>query len=223
MSPSKPALFRERKGRNCIIRPAFQWKYSVIAVVLVFLVSLIVSAEGYGILYQQVRSAALYQPGVSHGDIVLTLVLSAAALAVFPALVLGLWSIVTTHRICGPLYVLERYFGELIDGRFPRRRPLRKRDEFKDFYELFWRVIQQLEMSKRADFEATLAMRELAAATVGADDETRRQALETIHEQCQLRCEQYADVLGIDLDEVGPPTSTTRFQEGETQAYARMP
>ncbi|TAL37086.1 MAG: hypothetical protein EPN93_06575 [Spirochaetes bacterium] len=40
-----------------------------------------------------------------------------------------------SHRITGPIYVMTGYLRELRGGGVPRLRPLRKRDEFKEFYE----------------------------------------------------------------------------------------
>ena len=39
-----------------------------------------------------------------------------------------------THRIGGPLYVLQKQFEELCQGRIPKPRRLRKRDEFKELF-----------------------------------------------------------------------------------------
>ena len=50
---------------------------------------------------------------------------------------LGVWSFIVSHRICGPLFVIERFIGELASGRFPKLRPLRQKDEFKSFYASF--------------------------------------------------------------------------------------
>ncbi len=202
MSQPKDETSCKRHTKNYLIRPSFQWKYSIVAVSIVFLVALIVSAQAYGVLFQQARSKALYNSSVSAMDIIGTLVLSATALAAIPALALGLWSVIATHRICGPLYVLERHFGELSEGRFPKRRALRKKDEFKDFYDLFWKALKTLEEGRRADLEATVEIRNLAGSATGSDDETRKNALETILARSEAQCEQIAMVLGIDLDEV---------------------
>lgn len=53
------------------------------------------------------------------------------------ALVLFAYLIVITHRISGPLYVLSRHMRDIMEGREPDLRDLRKNDEFKDFYRQF--------------------------------------------------------------------------------------
>jgi hypothetical protein len=143
-------------------------------------------------------------------DIIGTLLLSATVLAAIPALALGLWSIIATHRICGPLYVLEQHLGELSEGRFPKRRTLRKKDEFKEFYDLFWRALTTLEEGRRADLEVTAEIRNLAGFATGSDDETRKNALDAILARSEAQCEQIALVLGIDLEDVNTHTSETQ-------------
>jgi len=38
-----------------------------------------------------------------------------------------------THRISGPVYVMTRYLREIKEGKTPTARPLRKKDELKEF------------------------------------------------------------------------------------------
>jgi nitrate/nitrite-specific signal transduction histidine kinase len=49
-----------------------------------------------------------------------------------------------THRISGPIYVISNYIREIIDGRFPSMRPIRKGDELQDFYHLFTQMVESL-------------------------------------------------------------------------------
>jgi hypothetical protein len=46
-----------------------------------------------------------------------------------------------THKISGPIYLMSEYIKEIINGSYPDLRPLRKKDELKEFYELFSRLI----------------------------------------------------------------------------------
>lgn len=48
-----------------------------------------------------------------------------------------------THKIAGPLYVMQKYMNELKNGRNPTIRPLRKRDELKAFYDDFTKLIDK--------------------------------------------------------------------------------
>jgi nitrogen fixation/metabolism regulation signal transduction histidine kinase len=54
-----------------------------------------------------------------------------------------------THKISGPIYLMSEYMKEIIKGNFPDLRPLRKKDELKEFYELFSKLITFLQ--KRED------------------------------------------------------------------------
>ncbi len=56
-----------------------------------------------------------------------------------------------THHISGPIYVISNFMKDIIEGRDPELRPLRDKDELKDFYELFQdmvRVIRKREQTK---------------------------------------------------------------------------
>jgi len=46
-----------------------------------------------------------------------------------------------THRVSGPIYVMSNFMKDIIDGREPKLRPLRSKDELKEFYELFRRMV----------------------------------------------------------------------------------
>jgi hypothetical protein len=54
-----------------------------------------------------------------------------------------------THRISGPIYVISNYFREILQGKYPEPRPLRKKDDLKDFYNLFIQVVAFLKKSKK--------------------------------------------------------------------------
>ena len=68
------------------------------------------------------------------------IIASSLGFAVLAAAAFGLWSITVTHRICGPMFVMERYLREMAAGRFPKKRPLRQKDAFKEFYDVLWRT-----------------------------------------------------------------------------------
>lgn len=59
-------------------------------------------------------------------------------------LILYMLIIRITHRISGPVYVMSNYFRDIIDGKLPDPRPLREKDELKDFYELFKELVYSL-------------------------------------------------------------------------------
>lgn len=54
-----------------------------------------------------------------------------------------------THRISGPLYVMERYVQALVDGKKPIDRDLREGDELKNLYEKLRLLSAKLEGKKK--------------------------------------------------------------------------
>lgn len=55
-------------------------------------------------------------------------------IAIFQIFFFCIYIIRFTHRIFGPIFVINRYVQELIDGKNPVPRALRDKDEFKDLY-----------------------------------------------------------------------------------------
>ena len=65
------------------------------------------------------------------------LLVALIATIIIQAIVLYIMIIRITHRISGPIYVISNYFREIIEGKVPELRPLRDKDELKEFYDLF--------------------------------------------------------------------------------------
>lgn len=76
------------------------------------------------------------------------------------ALVLGLYMIVMTHRVAGPLFRFGRYFDDMRDGKLPKVWNLRKGDEFAEFFTRFRDANESLR--KRGQKEIVLYDRLLA-------------------------------------------------------------
>ncbi|MFH0975662.1 MAG: hypothetical protein V1874_07745 [Spirochaetota bacterium] len=55
----------------------------------------------------------------------------------------------TTHQISGPIYHISAYIREIINGKYPDIRPLRKNDELKEFHELFAQMVESLKQKKK--------------------------------------------------------------------------
>ena len=64
-------------------------------------------------------------------------------------LILYMLVIRITHRISGPVYVMSNYFRDIIDGKLPDPRPLREKDELKDFYALFKELVYSLKEKEK--------------------------------------------------------------------------
>ena len=59
------------------------------------------------------------------------------ALILVQAVFLYFYLINMTHRISGPIYVISQHMQDIIDGKKPNLRELRKNDELKSFYKKF--------------------------------------------------------------------------------------
>ena len=67
-----------------------------------------------------------------------------AGIAALMAAALGLVGILITHRVAGPIFVMGHYMSVLAQGRFPRMRTLRQRDELKSFFQTFIEAVSAL-------------------------------------------------------------------------------
>ena len=54
-----------------------------------------------------------------------------------------------THRISGPIYVMSNYMKEILDGKLPNPRKLREKDELKEFYDLFVKLVDKIKADKK--------------------------------------------------------------------------
>lgn len=197
----KAANLACRRWRNYFIKPAFQGKYLALVVVSVFLASTCMSFTLFGLLHHQARARALSMAAPNMGESASTMLLFAGAYAVILALAFGLWSIILTHRIGGPLYVMEGYLAELTAGRFPRMRTLRKRDELRELHEAFRKAVEAMKANRQSDLAALTKALNTAASAVSADDKSREGALLSISAQLEDMCDMLRGSLGFRFDE----------------------
>jgi methyl-accepting chemotaxis protein len=78
---------------------------------------------------------------IKHNNILLV---SLTAVLIFQGAFLYFIMIRKTHRISGPIYVISKYIREIIEGRLPSVRPIRRGDELQDFYNLFTQMVESL-------------------------------------------------------------------------------
>ena len=75
---------------------------------------------------------------------------SVVILVVIQGIVLFFILILKTHRIAGPIFVMSMYMRQIVEGTIPETlRPLRKKDEFKSFYDLFGQMVETLRAAKK--------------------------------------------------------------------------
>jgi signal transduction histidine kinase len=56
-----------------------------------------------------------------------------------------------SHRISGPIYVMSNQIRDILKGKTPSMRPLRQKDELKDFYNLLGQLLDRYDEKETAD------------------------------------------------------------------------
>lgn len=168
------------RGRKCrkqyVVNAAFQWKCCATIAVVIFFASSIISCVLYGILHQQARMRLIHAATYT-AEVPWVIFAFAMGLAALTAGGVGLWSIFMTHRICGPLSLLRRHVDELAQGRLPKVRPLRRKDEFKDLFVAFGRAVSSLNACKRAELSTLTKVLDIARSAINGDENQRKDAL----------------------------------------------
>jgi hypothetical protein len=163
---TRPGTVRKRR-RRIVLDWGFQVKVAAFVFLSVLAVTAIASFTLYGVLFEQARQRALFGAAELPGN-AFNAIVFAIAIAAAPALALGFWSILITHRICGPIRVMFNQFQELASGGFPALRPLRKNDELREFYGEFRQAVDYLKVRREGDREAiTAVLADLRAAAAG--------------------------------------------------------
>jgi hypothetical protein len=110
----------------------------------------------------------------------MTILLLTVLAVVGTATALGLFGLVFTHRVAGPVYVMNLYVEALAAGHYPRLRPLRKYDELKKFFDRFSHAVDRIR-AREAE-EAQALSQAMAAFQPLATTEEARAALKTLEE-----------------------------------------
>lgn len=142
-SPGTPSGPPRLHRRTYVIDRGFQLKYTLVLALVGGLVSALFGGMMYLAHVDAARSLAPAlrdELGRSEG----TLLALTAAMSVLMAAALGLFGVLITHRVAGPVYVMSHYVSVLARGRYPLMRPLRKHDELKGFFERFGDAIESL-------------------------------------------------------------------------------
>jgi hypothetical protein len=71
------------------------------------------------------------------------------AMMIIQSAIIFLIFIFITHRISGPLYVMSKYLKEIREGKNPVARPLRQKDELKQFHAELKETIEYLMKKNR--------------------------------------------------------------------------
>lgn len=170
-----------RRRRSYVINPSFQWKYTLMTIATVFVLSGFLTVVLFNVLHQQARARVMTPMSVTTVDNLWMIGLSAAAFGVVVALALGVSVFVFTHRIAGPIYVIGRTLEDLAAGRIPKMRPLRQSDEFKDVHDVLCATVDRLEVDRRRQVEALTELYNLAtSAAAGSGDDGKASCEELV-------------------------------------------
>lgn len=187
---------RKCRRRTIVINPVFQVRYAVMIFAVVFIFAALMSAVLFGVLHQNARARVL-APGASNvWENTRIIVFTAVAFSALVSLAICAWSVIITHRICGPLFVMRRAFETLRKGQLPQYRALRKRDEFKDVHAEFFKACETVKSRHEKVLEGlTNAIQEAADGTQG-DDQSCRRALDNIAQRLESMRIEAAQFLG---------------------------
>jgi hypothetical protein len=142
-----PAPTARPGRRTYVVDRRFQLKYTLLLVGVGVAVTAL-----FGSLMYLVHVSALraYTEGRGTSDASSALVWVMLALGLAMAAALSLVGVMITHRVAGPVHVMNHYLNVLASGRYPIMRPLRKGDELQRFFETFQGAIESLR-SREAD------------------------------------------------------------------------
>ena len=204
---NRPAQTDENnRRRNYIINPTFQWRYAIMVALAVFVLTSLMSSALYSVLHQQARMRSMH-PETYTAAVSSVVLVAALAFAAVTSGALGLWCVLFTHRICGPLYVLDGYLKQLRQGKLPKPRALRKKDEFKDLYASFTTLVEHMRNEKGRDLETMNKAIHTAHLAANEDLETCRKALKDVTGQLEPLRRQLAEALGADTPAKPNPTA----------------
>lgn len=176
-----------------IVDGRFQFKYTGIIVAIAAFVSTVL---GYFLLrsyweMNEVIDLASLSPEVNdklNSDDARRVFQLTLAFLVLEVAGLGVMGILITHRVVGPVFVLQRHLKTILEGRYPITRPLRQGDEFREAFETFTAVVDQMKRKDADELEklrATLS----AGRQKGMTDAELAPLLQLIQER-QARVEQ---------------------------------
>jgi hypothetical protein len=173
---------RRNRRRKYIIDPSFQWRFVLTIAATVFIASTIISSVLYGVLHEQARGRFMDPTGYV-ADVALVLVGFGLLLSLVAAIGVGVWCILMTHRICGPLHVVGCQLKDLASGRLPKPRKLRTKDEFQAFYQLFSQAVESVRNRQQQAWKMLSELASTAENALDSGDEPRKAALTEIVRQ----------------------------------------
>lgn len=185
------------RRRSYLINPAFQWKYAIMLGLGVFLTTSILSCVLYATLHEEARQRFL-NPAAASLDAGFVILISAFAFSVITAGTVVTLSVITSHRVCGPLFVLQGYFSQIVSGKIPTPRPLRKKDEFRDIFATFVQATERLKADQTEQFDKYDRLLALARDVDRNDEQACSNALDSVTKELSRLHGELAAALNIE-------------------------
>ena len=143
-----------------VIDKRFQYKYTAIVIAIVVVVSGVLAyllLESYWET-NRIMNRAMGIPeiqGMLTGlDQTLNVFFVAITFVIMVVVLLGIFGLLITHRICGPLFVVHGHLCALLKSTYPHMRPLRAGDEFRSTYDTLKAVVEALKKRDEEEAEA---------------------------------------------------------------------
>lgn len=207
------------RRRNYLINPAFQWKYTLAIGTGVFVVATLMGVALFGSLHHQARAKYLFPSTSDPWQNARTIVFFAVTFSTVMVATFGCWIILVTHRISGPMFVLEHHLSRLSQGRFPKRRPLRAKDEFKEIHEAFWRAVDFLKAARQAELDTLTEVLDTAKSATKRGSEAQCDALRSITTRIEPLRNEIAEALDQAADS-RPARPRTGKTSRKAEAFA---
>ena len=173
-----------RHLRRYLVNPVLPWKYTVAVMLGVFVVTSVMSSLLFNVLQEQARASALHQINMgtttTTWENVLVVFVAGLSFACLMSMAFGLWALIATHRIYGPIFVMERLLNKLADGKIPEYRSLRTKDEFKGVHGALCRAIDTLKANKQFELDKLNEAIKIARGDAEGDAKSHRVALASI-------------------------------------------
>jgi methyl-accepting chemotaxis protein len=149
--------FFNSQRKNYFINARFQLKYSFLLALLGSIISAFIILAVIFFLNNTLTIFSISGLGTIPtlmeilSDKMNDLIITIAFLFSIQAICLLLIGIYTTHKICGPIYVLERSLKKVTRGLLSEKMSLRKSDDFQTLPTAFNKMIQKLQTKTQED------------------------------------------------------------------------
>lgn len=169
--------------RTWVIDRRFQYKYTALLALLGGAISVLFACLMYFAHRDALATVLAGKPIPAEvATQSATLLWLMVTIAVLMAVALGLFGLLVTHRVAGPVYVMNHYVGILARGRYPIMRPLRRNDELKDFFGGFQSAIEALRAREVEEAELLeTALEQWAPVATSPEAQQTLEALRQVH------------------------------------------